>query len=104
MNKKSNWRDRHESFINAIRAARQPNAAPPPPEINPDYVSCPHCKRRFNPDSAARHIPVCNQDPNKLSNKHPVNASKSKTKSTESLKKRTAYKPPVLVASSLKKK
>lgn len=95
MNKKSNWRDRHESFINAIRAARQPNSAPPPPEANLDYVSCPHCKRRFNPDTAARHIPVCNQDPNKISNKHNHTKNSGKNKSSESLKKRTAYKPPL---------
>ena len=97
MNKKANWRDRHESFINAIRSARQPNAPPPPPDINPDYVSCPHCKRRFNADSGERHIPLCDKDPNKISNKH-VNSSKSSpkySKNSLALKKRTAYKPPL---------
>ncbi len=97
MNKKSNWRDRHESFINAIRSARSTDGPPPPPAANPDYVTCPHCQRRFNADSGARHIPVCNKDPKKFSNKHLVSARSTPSHSTGSLalKKRTAYKPPL---------
>ncbi|KPJ10070.1 Protein FAM164C [Papilio machaon] len=66
----STWRQKHEEFIQAIRAAKQVQAhlkaggklsdlPPPPPSENPDYVSCPHCGRRFNQAAAERHIPKC---------------------------------------------
>ncbi|KAJ8724133.1 hypothetical protein PYW07_008113 [Mythimna separata] len=66
----SNWRQKHEEFISAIRAAKQVQAhlsaggklsdlPPPPPSENPDYVPCPHCGRRFNQSAAERHIPKC---------------------------------------------
>ncbi|KAJ2942086.1 hypothetical protein O0L34_g11003 [Tuta absoluta] len=65
-----NWRQKHEEFINAIRAAKQVQSylkaggklsdlPPPPPSENPDYVQCPHCKRRFNQAAADRHVPKC---------------------------------------------
>lgn len=68
--KKSNWRQKHEEFIQAIRSAKQVQAhlarggkltdlPPPPPSENPDYIQCPHCKRRFNQQAAERHIPLC---------------------------------------------
>lgn len=68
--KKSNWRKKHEEFIAAIRAAKEVQAhlakggklsdlPPPPPSENPDYVTCPHCSRRFNEAAANRHIPKC---------------------------------------------
>ncbi|XP_052744077.1 zinc finger C2HC domain-containing protein 1C isoform X2 [Bicyclus anynana] len=69
-NLNNNWRQKHEEFIQAIRAAKQVQAhldaggklsdlPPPPPSENPDYVQCPHCKRRFNQAAAERHIPKC---------------------------------------------
>lgn len=68
--KKSNWRQKHEEFIQAIRSAKQVQAhlarggklsdlPPPPPSENPDYIQCPHCNRRFNQQAAERHIPLC---------------------------------------------
>lgn len=68
--KKSDWRRKHEEFIQAIRAAKEMQAhlakggklsdlPPPPPSENPDYVQCPHCSRRFNQTAAERHIPKC---------------------------------------------
>lgn len=68
--KKSDWRRKHEEFIEAIRSAKQmqqhlanggklSDLPPPPPSENPDYVQCPHCKRRFNQSAAERHIPKC---------------------------------------------
>ncbi|XP_030573472.1 uncharacterized protein LOC115771761 [Drosophila novamexicana] len=68
--KKSNWRKKHEEFIEAIRAAKKVQAhlarggklsdlPPPPPSENPDYIQCPHCSRRFNQQAAERHIPRC---------------------------------------------
>ncbi|CAH1637569.1 unnamed protein product [Spodoptera littoralis] len=69
-NLNNNWRQKHEEFIQAIRAAKQVQAhlsaggklsdlPPPPPSENPDYVACPHCGRRFNQQAAERHIPKC---------------------------------------------
>ncbi|XP_077997661.1 uncharacterized protein LOC144450805 isoform X2 [Glandiceps talaboti] len=66
--KQTNWRQKHQDFVNAIRSARQvshamktggPLPPPPPPSINPDFVQCPTCNRRFNQKAAARHIPFC---------------------------------------------
>ncbi|RZF38286.1 hypothetical protein LSTR_LSTR009009 [Laodelphax striatellus] len=68
--KKSNWRKKHEEFINNIRAAKVAQAhvaaggkisdlPPPPPSDTSDYVQCPHCSRKFNEGAASRHIPKC---------------------------------------------
>lgn len=68
--KKNDWRRKHEEFIQAIRSAKQmkqhlakggklSDLPPPPPSEHPDYVQCPHCKRRFNESAAERHIPKC---------------------------------------------
>ncbi|XP_061063177.1 zinc finger C2HC domain-containing protein 1B [Eubalaena glacialis] len=66
--RKSNWRQQHEDFINAIRSAKQctlaikegrPLPAPPPPSINLDYIQHPYCMRRFNETTANRHINFC---------------------------------------------
>ncbi|KAM8789009.1 zinc finger C2HC domain-containing protein 1B [Rhynchonycteris naso] len=66
--KKMNWRQQHEDFLNAIRSAKQctlaikegrPLPPPPPPSINPDYIQCPYCLRRFNENAAGRHINFC---------------------------------------------
>ncbi|XP_075604413.1 zinc finger C2HC domain-containing protein 1B [Balearica regulorum gibbericeps] len=68
--KKSNWRQYHEDFINTIKSAKQftkalkegqPLPPPPPPSINPDYIQCPHCSRRFNEAAAQRHIKFCEE-------------------------------------------
>ncbi|KAL7987710.1 hypothetical protein Chor_006629, partial [Crotalus horridus] len=68
--KKSNWRQQHEDFISAIRAAKlatqamkegRPLPPPPPPSINPDYIQCPYCMRRFNETAAERHINFCKE-------------------------------------------
>ncbi|XP_014226009.1 serine/arginine repetitive matrix protein 2-like isoform X2 [Trichogramma pretiosum] len=67
---KSNWRRKHEDFINAIRSAKQMQAhlaaggklsdlPPPPASDTSDYKQCPHCSRRFSPGAAERHIPKC---------------------------------------------
>ncbi|XP_017793775.1 PREDICTED: serine/arginine repetitive matrix protein 2-like [Habropoda laboriosa] len=67
---KSNWRRKHEDFINAIRSAKQVQAhlaaggklsdlPPPPVSDNCDYIQCPHCGRKFNQAAAERHIPKC---------------------------------------------
>ncbi|XP_077751839.1 zinc finger C2HC domain-containing protein 1B isoform X1 [Canis aureus] len=66
--RRSNWRQQHEDLINAIRSAKQctlaikegrPLPPPPPPSVNPDYIQCPYCMRRFNETAANRHINFC---------------------------------------------
>ncbi|CAG5133535.1 unnamed protein product [Candidula unifasciata] len=68
--KKSNWRAKHEEFIQTLRHAKKVtlcekeggdlrNLTPPPASVNPDYVQCPHCGRSFNETAAERHIPRC---------------------------------------------
>ncbi|KFQ68956.1 Zinc finger C2HC domain-containing protein 1B, partial [Phaethon lepturus] len=68
--KKSNWRQQHEDFINTIQSAKRvtkalkeghPLPPPPPPSINPDYIQCPHCSRRFNEAAAQRHMKFCEE-------------------------------------------
>nr|XP_012219370.1 PREDICTED: uncharacterized protein DDB_G0286299-like isoform X4 [Linepithema humile] len=67
---KSNWRRKHEDFINTIRSAKEYQAAvakginpadlpPPPPSDTSDYIQCPHCGRKFNEAAAERHISKC---------------------------------------------
>ncbi|XP_062037102.1 zinc finger C2HC domain-containing protein 1C [Lepus europaeus] len=68
--RKSNWRQKHESFIRTLRQAREvqqaiakggnPSDLPPIlPAENPDYIQCPHCSRHFAPKVAERHVPKC---------------------------------------------
>ncbi|XP_030050967.1 zinc finger C2HC domain-containing protein 1B [Microcaecilia unicolor] len=68
--RKSTWRQAHEDFINCIRAAKEVSKAmregrplppPPPPSINPDYIQCPFCQRRFNQIAGERHINFCKE-------------------------------------------
>ncbi|XP_053649211.2 NHS-like protein 3 isoform X2 [Cherax quadricarinatus] len=55
--KKKDWKKQHEDFIATIRAAK--SGTEPPPIDNSDYVTCPHCGRKFAEASAERHIPKC---------------------------------------------
>ena len=52
-------------------------------------VECPSCKRRFNPDSAEKHIPYCLEQ--QRLNIHKQNDPNKK----KELQKRTQYKPPL---------
>lgn len=67
---KLHWRTKHQNFIDTIKYAKKvakvqseggslSNLPPPPVTVNPDYVQCPHCQRRFNKNAADRHIPWC---------------------------------------------
>ncbi|CAB4070416.1 Zinc finger C2HC domain-containing protein 1C [Lepeophtheirus salmonis] len=68
--KKTDWRKKREEFIAALRAAKEAqrhvaaggkisDLPPPPPMDTSDYITCPHCNRRFNEAVAERHIPKC---------------------------------------------
>lgn len=94
-NKSSNWRVKHEDFIKTIRAAKEmqvyiakggklSDLPPPPPSINPDYVQCPNCSRRFNEAAASRHIPVCHT----LNKPKPKTSGSLASKTTSSIKRR----------------
>ncbi|CAD5120272.1 DgyrCDS8841 [Dimorphilus gyrociliatus] len=96
--KKTNWRQKHESFLQSLKAARDVSAAlsrgekvppPPPPVIDPDYVQCEFCQRRFNVHAAERHIPFCKEQ-----------SIRQKIKSADdkkaALNTRTKYQPPKL--------
>ncbi|XP_033726534.1 zinc finger C2HC domain-containing protein 1A-like [Pecten maximus] len=81
---KSNWRAQHQDFISTIRSAKQvtiamergePLPPPPPPSINPDYVQCPHCGRRFNEKAASRHIGFCKEQQKRIGSKPQPNAN-----------------------------
>ncbi|KAI9013114.1 hypothetical protein BC832DRAFT_280219 [Gaertneriomyces semiglobifer] len=100
--KKSNWRHKHEKFLQIVRSAREPASKQSTHAISepdPDLVPCDHCGRRFNPDTAARHIPFCRDSKQKAQYRSPTKSA-AKTASTgasskeDMLKKRTAYKPP----------
>ncbi|KAJ7988637.1 hypothetical protein DPEC_G00311280 [Dallia pectoralis] len=59
---KSTWRQKHQALIHNLRQARVPAegaSQPQPIQVNSDYVTCPHCVRRFAPGPAERHIPKC---------------------------------------------
>ncbi|KAL7022005.1 hypothetical protein ACKWTF_012102 [Chironomus riparius] len=94
-NKNSNWRVKHEDFIKTIRAAKEMQAyvakggklsdlPPPPPSVNPDYVQCPNCSRRFNEAAASRHIPICHT----ISKPKPKTGGTLASKTTSSIKRR----------------
>jgi endogenous inhibitor of DNA gyrase (YacG/DUF329 family) len=98
---KSSWKQKHEQFIESIRSARTVSKAiakgDPLPEYtpsapNPDYVQCPYCERRFQQDTAERHIPFCKEKSQRVK-------MKANSAGKDNLSKRTQYKPP-----SLKKK
>jgi hypothetical protein len=70
---KSNWKVQSEAFRAAMRSMKDYNAssssgqaggsmhaAPAPaPYVDPSFVQCPHCRRKFNSKAADRHIPLC---------------------------------------------
>ncbi|KAK7475885.1 hypothetical protein BaRGS_00032853, partial [Batillaria attramentaria] len=95
---KTNWRAKHEDFINTVRAARGVDRAiaaggplppPPPPSINPDYIQCPYCARRFSQQAAERHINFCKEQSQRVNNRPPPNAAAKAKQAT-----RTQYQAP----------
>lgn len=75
---KVNWRSQHEDFLNSIRNAKKVSQAiaegkplppPPAPVVNPNYIQCEYCERRFNPTAADRHIKFCKEQHLRMSRK-----------------------------------
>ncbi|KAL6097997.1 zc2hc1a [Pungitius sinensis] len=100
--KPSNWRQKHEDFIATIRAAKVvdkvlkeggPLPPPPPPTIDPDYVQCPYCQRRFNEGAADRHIKFCQEKSARM-------PSKGKLGDAKKPPGRSVCKPPASVKAS----
>jgi len=87
--KENNWREKREAFLQNMRYARGVGPAPPP-VVDPDYVQCPNCERRFNKDAAERHIPKCKQIKTKSVGQKSAkgNSSKSVTKPPSSTRRR----------------
>ncbi|XP_039506879.1 zinc finger C2HC domain-containing protein 1C [Pimephales promelas] len=56
--RKNTWREKHQAFIQTMRQGRDPEPQPGC-DLHPEYVSCPHCGRRFAPGPAERHVPMC---------------------------------------------
>ncbi|XP_013398954.1 zinc finger C2HC domain-containing protein 1A isoform X2 [Lingula anatina] len=97
--KKSNWRAQHQEFVKNIRNARgvqraletgAPLPPPPAPSINPDYVQCPHCSRRFNESAAERHMPFCKEQHERIGNTKKPGVAEARAK----VLTRTQYKVP----------
>ncbi|KAJ8336980.1 hypothetical protein SKAU_G00382000 [Synaphobranchus kaupii] len=91
--KQSNWRLKHEELINTIQATKGlthvlkiggPLPPPLPPCLNPDYIQCQFCERKFNEGAAQRHIDFCKEQASRLQNK----ASSRRTPA------KPQYKPP----------
>eukprot|EP00331_Platyophrya_macrostoma_P010035 CAMPEP_0176426454 /NCGR_PEP_ID=MMETSP0127-20121128/11952_1 /TAXON_ID=938130 /ORGANISM="Platyophrya macrostoma, Strain WH" /LENGTH=86 /DNA_ID=CAMNT_0017807725 /DNA_START=8 /DNA_END=266 /DNA_ORIENTATION=- len=66
------WKLQHQQFqaaLAAIRQTSQPGGLTGPPVAMPesldDRVPCPHCSRKFAPETATRHIPHCAKTINK---------------------------------------
>lgn len=81
---KTNWKERHETFIGAVSASKQVEIAiktgaplPPPPKatVPNDYIECEYCGRNFNEKAAERHIPFCKEQ--SMRKKTPVSRSAS---------------------------
>ncbi|KAJ3158284.1 Zinc finger C2HC domain-containing protein 1A [Geranomyces michiganensis] len=116
----ANWRVKHDKFIQMVRAARQPiggaggdsaatgggNYHHVVSEPDPDFVQCEYCSRRFQKDTAARHIPFCKESQQKKmyrttamrpgaggSGGAAAGAGGALSRE-EMVKKRVAYKPP----------
>ncbi|XP_067952097.1 zinc finger C2HC domain-containing protein 1B-like [Watersipora subatra] len=100
--KKNNWRAKHEQLVEGLRAARgiknaiatgKPLPPPPPPAINPDYVQCPSCQRRFNETAAERHIPFCKEKNKRILDKKVIDPTVQRRQDARS--KYKAAKPKI---------
>jgi hypothetical protein len=102
--KKKNWRVQHEKFIKMVRSARGSEESIESPVTqkmetthiaeDDDLVPCDHCGRKFHHITAERHIPHCKSMKEKDNRrKNNILGNEDMIKKSESLKKRTMYKP-----------
>ncbi|XP_067312357.1 zinc finger C2HC domain-containing protein 1C [Pseudorasbora parva] len=75
--KKNNWRQKHAAFMQTMRQGRA-HEPQPLSNLNPDYVTCPHCGRTFAPGPAERHIPLCQNIRSKPTPRKPQQSSARK--------------------------
>lgn len=65
------WKRQSNQLRQAIASARAATNGTPLPASDPlekvddGLVPCPHCSRRFNHDTAQRHIPICKKTKSK---------------------------------------
>ncbi|XP_054156887.1 zinc finger C2HC domain-containing protein 1A-like isoform X2 [Oppia nitens] len=94
VNKKADWRAKHEEFLRTVRAARGEKVDEP--EANGDlgahrvpvgYIVCDYCGRNFSEKAADRHIEWCKEQ------KARIPRSANNAKALERMKARTKYKP-----------
>uniref|UniRef100_A0A0N4Z8R3 Zinc finger C2HC domain-containing protein 1A n=1 Tax=Parastrongyloides trichosuri TaxID=131310 RepID=A0A0N4Z8R3_PARTI len=99
---KTNWKERHETFIGAVSASKQVEIAiktgaplPPPPKasVPNDYITCEFCGRNFNEKAAERHIPFCKEQ--SMRKKTPMSRSSSASKSMISAGKPQSTSAPI---------
>lgn len=93
-----------------VRGARSGETVPIEQQIdpNPDYVTCPHCTRRFNESAGERHIPICKEKVDtkrRASANASANAARNGSSNSKeaALKKRIGYQPPTPRSKNAKK-
>ncbi|CAG9530319.1 unnamed protein product [Cercopithifilaria johnstoni] len=83
---KTSWREKHETFINAISTSKPTNytfrsdmpfSSLPKMTVPKDYVKCEYCGRSFNKAAAERHIPFCKTQQEK---KGPMKIQKTRSR------------------------
>ncbi|KAL7748612.1 hypothetical protein RI367_006023 [Sorochytrium milnesiophthora] len=93
-NDKPAWKAKSEAFRASMKAARTGGpAAPSAPD--PSLVQCPVCTRRFNEETANRHIPWCKEQKAKEDLKNGSRGGDKKATGDGALEKRTKYQPPL---------
>lgn len=95
MKKSSHWKENHEAFVNAIRAARGegPDAIGGSGDSRsmirpPDHEQCPYCERHFGKKAFDRHQEWCREH----HSRHPPVIASSQAK--ERLEARIKYRAP----------
>ncbi len=74
--KTSKWKKQHQELVNQMKYIRQMKQVeeaggnirdmpPPPPSANVDYLMCPYCSRKFNPEAHEKHVKICKNVVNK---------------------------------------
>ncbi|VVC34396.1 Hypothetical protein CINCED_3A018987 [Cinara cedri] len=87
---KTNWRDKHEELIRAVKSARgEKNDNKSIPSKPVDCETCPYCMRNFGPKSYDRHVEFCREKAQRRPSAPVINLS-----AKERLEARTKYRVP----------